>query len=122
MAMPDTLGVASGASFGAALGILLGLDMAVMQGIAVIWGIAAVAMAMSLTMKSNGNSPTIMLVLAGMVVGSLFSAMLSLVRYVADPQDVLPSITFWLMGSLTGTTFGRLAAGAPLIAGGIAVI
>jgi iron complex transport system permease protein len=122
MATPDTLGVASGASFGAALAILLKMDMMAIQGMAVVWGIAAVMLAMVFVVKPGEHPQTIMLILAGMVVGALFSAMLSLVKYGADPQDILPAITFWLMGSLTGTTFERLLAGAPLIIVGIAVI
>jgi iron complex transport system permease protein len=122
MATPDTLGVASGASFGAALAILLGMDMMLIQGMAVVWGVAAVVLAMVFIVRPGGHAPTIMLILAGMVVGAMFSALLSLVKYGADPQDILPAITFWLMGSLTGTTFTRLLAGAPLILAGMAVI
>jgi iron complex transport system permease protein len=123
MATPDTLGVASGASFGAAFAILLGFDMMMVQSMAVVFGGIAVLIAMLFIIRPvTGQSHTVMLILAGMVVGALFSALLSMVKYGADPQDVLPSITYWLMGSLTGTTFARLAAGAPLILIGTAVI
>ncbi|MDR0906500.1 MAG: iron ABC transporter permease [Oscillospiraceae bacterium] len=122
LATPDTLGVASGASFGAALAILLGMDMMYIQFMAVFWGVAAVVVALLLISGSNGRGSTMMLILAGMVVGALFSALLSIIKYVADPQDALPSITYWLMGSLTGTTFPRLAAGAPLIVVGTLLI
>ena len=57
-----------------------------------------------------------------MCIRDSFSALVSLVKYAADPQDVLPSITFWLMGSLSGTTRASLAMGAPLIAAGMALI
>jgi iron complex transport system permease protein len=123
MATPDTLGVASGASFGAAFAILLGMNMMMIQGAAVIFGGVAVIVSSAISIKSSeGQSQTVMLILAGMVVGAMFSAMLSMVKYGADPQDTLPAITYWLMGSLTGTTFIRLAAGSPLIVVGIAVI
>ncbi|MDR1765453.1 MAG: iron ABC transporter permease [Lachnospiraceae bacterium] len=123
MATPDTLGVASGASFGAAFAILLGWDIMAIQGMAIVFGGVAVLIAMSFVLKPvEGQSPVVMLILAGMVVGALFSAMLSMVKYGADPQDVLPAITYWLMGSLTGTTFIRLAAGAPLILVGGVII
>lgn len=115
MATPDTLGVASGASFGAALAILLKMNMMAIQFMAIAWGVAAVLIAMFFVIKPGEQPSTVMLILSGMVVGALFSAMLSLVKYGADPQDVLPAITYWLMGSLTGTTFERLLAGAPLI-------
>ncbi|MDR0819068.1 MAG: iron ABC transporter permease [Oscillospiraceae bacterium] len=115
LATPDTLGVASGASFGAAAAIMLGYKMLYVQLWAVFFGVAAVMVAVVFTSGPKGRGGTIMLILAGMVVGALFSALLSVVKYVADPQDALPGITFWLMGSLTGTTFSRLALGAPLI-------
>ncbi|MDR1953621.1 MAG: iron ABC transporter permease [Clostridiales Family XIII bacterium] len=122
LATPDTLGVASGASFGAAFAILLGFGMMYIQLMAVVWGVIAVIVAVALISGSGGRGSTMMLILAGMVVGALFSALLSIIKYVADPQDVLPSITYWLMGSLTDTTFSRLAAGAPMIIGGTLVI
>jgi iron complex transport system permease protein len=123
MATPDTLGVASGASFGAAFAILLGMNMMMIQSLAIVFGGVAVIIAMMFVVKSTeGHSRTVMLILAGMVVSALFSAMLSMVKYGADPQDILPAITYWLMGSLTGTTFIRLAAGAPLIILGGAII
>ena len=59
-----------------------------------------------------------MIILAGMMVSSLFSALVSLIKYAADPQDVLPSITYWLMGSMASTTKSTLVMGAPFIAGG----
>ena len=64
----------------------------------------------------------IMIILGGMVVSSLFSALVSMIKYVADPQDVLPAITFWLMGSLSGVNFQTLALGAPFIAVGTIMI
>ena len=64
----------------------------------------------------------IMMILSGMVISALFSALVSLVKYTADPQDVLPAITFWLMGSLTGTTRETLFMGAPLILLGMGIL
>ena len=63
-----------------------------------------------------------MIVLAGMVIGALFSALVSLIKYVADPQDVLPTITFWLLGSLSGTTKLTLLQGSPFIIAGTLLI
>lgn len=121
LATPDTLGVATGASFGAVLGILMGLPSFLVQLFALAAGIAAVALVVFVS-RVRGSSSVIMMILAGMVVSALFSALVSLVKYAADPQDVLPSITFWLMGSLSGTTRASLAMGAPLIAAGMALI
>ena len=121
LATPETLGVATGASFGAVLGILLGLPSFLVQLSALAAGLAAVALVLFVS-RVRGSSPVIMMILAGMVVSALFSALVSLVKYAADPQDVLPAITFWLMGSLSGTTRASLAAGAPPIAAGMALI
>lgn len=121
LATPDTLGVASGASFGAVLGILLGLPSIGVQCCALAAGLAAVALVWCVS-RIRGSSAVIMIILAGMVVSALFSALVSLVKYMADPQDVLPTITFWLMGSLSGTTLKTLELGAPFMAAGMFVI
>jgi iron complex transport system permease protein len=63
-----------------------------------------------------------MIILAGMVISSLFQAMVSLVKYTADPEDVLPQITFWLMGSLSGVGFQELTLGSPFIIIGLVII
>lgn len=114
LATPDTLGAANGASFGAVLAILLGLPAFGIQLLAMIMGVAAVGMAWSVG-KVKGTIPPLMVILAGMVVSSLFSALVSLVKYAADPQDVLPSISYWLMGSMASTTRTTLYMGAPFI-------
>ncbi|MDR1193289.1 MAG: iron ABC transporter permease [Peptococcaceae bacterium] len=121
LATPDTLGVAAGASFGAVLGILLGLPSVGIQLMALIWGSVAVVIVFSVS-RVKGISSLIMLILAGMVVGALFSALVSLVKYVADPQDVLPSITYWLLGTMSGVNMTRLALGTPLMIAGTILI
>jgi len=121
LATPDTLGVATGASFGAALGIILGFGSIGIQMCAFIVGIACIGLVYFIS-KIKGERSMIMIILAGMVISSLFQAMVSLIKYVADPQDVLPQITFWLMGSLSGVGFDELIIGAPLIILGILII
>ena len=121
LATPDTLGVATGASFGAALGILAGFSPAFVQLSAFAAGLAAVALVLAVS-RVRGSSPVIMMILAGMVVSALFSALVSLVKFAADPQDVLPAITFWLMGSLSGATRESLALGSPAIISGVLII
>ena len=121
LATPDTLGVATGASFGAALGILLGFGSIGIQMCAFIVGIACIGLVYFIS-KIKGERSMIMIILAGMVISSLFQAMVSLIKYVADPQDTLPQITFWLMGSLAGVGFDELIIGAPLIILGILII
>lgn len=120
LATPDTLGVATGASFGAVLGILWGFSSMMIQAAALIAGLLAVALVYVVSYSRERS--IIMVVLAGMVISALFSALVSLVKYVADPQDVLPAVTFWLMGNLSGTTRESLVFGAPLIVLGTAVI
>lgn len=121
LATPDTLGVATGASFGAALGIILGFGSIGIQMCAFIVGIACIGLVYFIS-KIKGERSMIMIILAGMVISSLFQAMVSLIKYVADPQDTLPQITFWLMGSLAGVGFDELIIGAPLIILGILII
>jgi iron complex transport system permease protein len=120
LATPDTLGIANGASFGAAAGILLGLQAIGVQTCALAAGLLAVVLVFAVT--GGKRSSMIMVVLAGMVISSLFSALVSLVKYVADPQDVLPVITFWLMGSLSSVTVKSLLYGAPFILTGIIIL
>ena len=119
LATPDTLGVANGASFGAALAILLGLGAMQVQLLSFAFGVLSVLLVFSVTRTGGSSRPSmIMVILAGMVISSLFSALVSLVKYAADPQDVLPVITFWLMGSFSGITRSSLMMGGPVIAAG----
>lgn len=121
LATPDTLGVATGAAFGAVLGILLGLGPTAVQALSLCAGLAAVALVFIVS-RHRGRTSVLMLILSGLVIAALFSALISLVKYVADPQDVLPSITFWMMGSFTGATMAGLAGGAPFIIAGSAIL
>lgn len=121
LATPDTLGCANGASFGAALGILLGLNALGIQISALIFGILAVVLVFVFTRYRHANQ-IMMIILGGMVVSSLFSALVSLIKYVADPNDVLPVITFWLMGSFSNSTTRSLYTGVPMIVLGMVVL
>ncbi|EDN00930.1 iron chelate uptake ABC transporter, FeCT family, permease protein [Pseudoflavonifractor capillosus ATCC 29799] len=118
LATPDTLGVAAGASFGAALGILLGLDGAAIQLMAFGLGLAAVA-AVYLIGGTRKDGSLVMIVLSGLVVSALFQALVSGVKYIADPQDQLPAITFWLMGSLSTASYEEVRIGAPMVLAGM---
>lgn len=121
LATPDTLGCANGASFGAALGILLGLNALGIQISALIFGILAVVFVFVFTRYRHANQ-IMMIILGGMVVSSLFSALVSLIKYVADPNDVLPVITFWLMGSFSNSTVRSLYTGVPMIILGMMIL
>ena len=120
LATPDTLGVASGASFGAALAILVGLGMGGIQVSALVFGLAAVMLTF---LSGSGKGRNVnSYVLAGIMISSLFSALVSLVKFTADTESQLPSITYWLMGSLASKSYSTLALGAPLILIGILVL
>lgn len=101
MVEPSLLGVSFGASFGAALAILLSFNVAMIQITAFCFGLLAVGITMLLSssVSKNGDN-TLTLILCGIMTSALFSAFLSLTKYVADPDSKLPAITYWLMGSL----------------------
>ena len=102
MVSPGILGITSGAGFGAAMGMLLSLSFFWVQCLAFISGLLAVGISYWISRAvGRDNGSIILLVLAGMVVGTVFSSLLSLCKFMADPDDTLPSITFWLMGSLS---------------------
>lgn len=123
LATPDTLGAANGASFGAAFGILLGFNSTGIQLLALFFGMLAIGLVFVVTTSGNGTKRSmIMIILAGMVVSSMFQALVSMTKYVADPQDQLPEITFWLMGSFSNVNQKSLIMGAPLIIVGIIII
>lgn len=111
LASPYTLGVSNGAGFGAALAIVLSLGAAGIQLFAVAFGLAAVALTFLIASRSRRN--TVTLVLAGMLIGALFSSLVSLLKFTADPLEKLPQIVYWLMGSLSGSSFEGLAKVLP---------
>ena len=121
LATADTLGVTAGAAFGACLGLLLGFHLIGVQFAALAFGLLAMIIISNLGRK-KGKMNIIMMILGGIVVGSLFSALLALLRLIADPEQHLPQITFWLMGSLSNASYNSLMFGAPFILVGIAVI
>jgi len=100
MASPALLGVSAGAGFGAALALLLHQPSLVVQAAAFAGGLLAVGASVWANRVLGGRS-MVTLVLCGMVMAALFQALISVVKYLADPVDILASITFWLMGSLS---------------------
>ena len=100
MVSPDILGVSSGASVGAIFGILLGLPTYLIHVQSFLFGMGAVIIVMTLArMVSRGSGTLLIMVLSGTVISSVFSALTSLIKYLAPADDKLPEITFWLMGS-----------------------
>lgn len=114
---PDILGASAGAGFGAALAIYFYLGTGAITILAFAGGLVAVGTAYAVSRLTRGN-PTLGMVLAGILVGSLFSASTSYIKLVADTNDQLPAITYWLMGSLAGATMEDVYfAGAVIIVG-----
>lgn len=118
---PDILGVTAGGGFGAALAILLDGNNTAIQLSALFFGVLAVGLTY-LTSRVYRSTPTLMLVLSGIIVGSIFSALLSLAKYVADPNQKLPAIVFWLMGSLSAVSRGEVTSAVPPMALGMLVL
>lgn len=118
---PDILGVSSGASLGAALAILGGASGWMVQLSAFGGGVAAVAVSYLISRKS-AHSHTLSLVLTGSMIMSLCNAGVTMIKYVADPDDVLQQITFWLMGSLTKTDLDALRRSLPPMLMGLTLI
>ena len=121
LATADTLGVSTASAFGAVLGILLGFDAFGVQTLSLVVGLTAVFGVWRLA-STSGRSSILMLILSGLVVAALFSSLISLVKFAADPQDELPAVTFWLMGALTGADWKTLRLGLPFIAAGSVII
>jgi iron complex transport system permease protein len=119
---PDILGVAGGCALGAVTGIFLALPIAAIQGLAFAGGIAAVSLVLAIESWVRGHDRVLTLVLTGVVVGSLFGAGIAFAKYLADPYNQLPAITFWLLGSFSGVLPRDLAFALPLIAIGLAAL
>ncbi len=117
---PDILGVSTGAGLGAVTGILLGMPVAMIQLLGFGGGLAVVMIVIMLSRALRGGGDILVMVLAGIVVGALAGAAISLVKVLADPYDQLPAITFWLLGSLAGVKVGDVAATVPMVLLGVA--
>lgn len=118
MAAPDILGASSGACFGAALAILTGQSSVMVTVFAFLSSLLTVVLVYLIGSHTRGNR-VVSILLAGIMVGSLFSAGTSYIKLVADPSNQLPQITYWLMGSLSGTRMHTVAFAAVCMAAGL---
>lgn len=121
---PDILGVSSGAALGAVVAIFLALPLLLMQLSAFAGGVLAVAMIYLISRYIGGRNVgdtnmVLTLVLIGVVVASLLGAGVALTKYLADPYQQLPAITYWLMGSFVSVSHKELAVALPLMAIGL---
>src|SRR5215470_15519039 len=119
---PDILGASSGASLGAVLGIFFSLGIFAIQALAFAGGLVAVAAVYMIGSAARARDPVLVLVLAGVVIGALLGAGVGLVKYLADPYNQLPAMTFWLLNSLATTSvadlvplFGPVALGTVVL-------
>ncbi|HXP95815.1 MAG TPA: iron ABC transporter permease [Telmatospirillum sp.] len=114
---PGLLGVLAGASAGAALGIVIGGNWLFVQMCAFLTGLGAVAIGVGIA-QLFGRGSVIMLILGGILSGALFTSLLSVMKYLADPYDQLPTIVYWLMGSLGQVSLQSMRwAALPMVAG-----
>lgn len=105
LASPDILGVASGAGFGAVLALLFGLNIYWLTLNSFAFGILSLFFAV---IVARGGKDKIMIILSGIIISALFQSFISLLKYIADPQDTLPVITYWLLGSLQINDFTQI--------------
>jgi iron complex transport system permease protein len=119
---PDKLGVSAGAGFGASIAILFSASVFMIQFSAFFWGLIAVGLTYFLGRAFKGTS-MLTLVLCGIAIASLFTALLSLIKYVADPFGQLQTIVFWLMGSLAAVNnHDIIIMGIPIFIGSIILL
>jgi iron complex transport system permease protein len=119
---PDILGASSGAALGAVTGIFFSLGVLAIQALAFVGGLVAVAAVYMIGSAVRARDPILVLVLTGVVVGALLGAGVGLVKYLADPYNQLPAMTFWLLGSLAAANvsdllplFGPVALGTAVL-------
>lgn len=106
---PGILGVLAGASFGAALGMVLRLPYAFIEILSFAFAFLSVGFAVALAFIFAKSNKILMLILGGIISSSLFSGLVSIIKYLADPYEALPNIVFWLMGSLANVREDSLA-------------
>jgi iron complex transport system permease protein len=119
---PDTLGVSSGAALGAVLGIFTGAGFLAIEAFAFAGGLAAVVIVMLIAARLTAHDPLVTLILTGIVVASLLGAGISLLKYLADPYNQLPAITFWLMGSFASASYTEVRGLLPAVGVALAVL
>ena len=113
----DLLGVSNGAGFGAALAILISGTNIITQIFAFIFGIISVSITYLIS-KAYKAGGILILVLSGVAISAFFNALISAIKFIADPDDKLPEIVYWLMGSLASITMDKLIMIAiPIIIG-----
>ena len=111
---PQIIGVYSGAAFGGALGILISEESFLVLFLAFSFGILSMLIVFFIA-RVKGVANRLTLVLAGIVSSSFFLALVSLVKFLADPDDKLPAITYWLMGTFSTSSYEKIYIVSPII-------
>lgn len=120
---PGFLGVSQGAAFGAAFSIIfLGNAAWMVQGSATLFAFLGLFFSYLLARQVQFGGWVLRLILAGIAVSALFSSGLGILKYLADPLQQLPEITFWLLGGLWSLTWPRLLSILPVSLIGLYVI
>lgn len=120
---PGFLGVSQGAAFGAAVGIIfLGNNAWTVQGMAILFAFAGLLLSFLLAQRARFGGKILRLLLAGIAVSALFSSGVGALKYLADPLQQLPDLTFWLLGSLSSVTWTHFFSILPPVAIGLAVM
>lgn len=117
---PDILGVSSGAALGAVCAIFLSLGVFFIQIFAFAGGLLAVGLVYFIGSRLRGHDALLALVLTGVVIGTLLGSAIALLKYLADPYNQLPAITYWLLGSLAAVSPNEILYSIPLVLGGLA--
>ena len=115
---PGILGVLAGASFGAAIGIVVFSSWPLTQLFSFLGGLAGVGLSLFFS-SIYPKAPILALVVGGLVSTSFFTALTSILKYVADPNRQLPELVYWLMGTLSRSDGGQLIWVAPLMLAGL---
>ena len=116
---PDILGVSAGAALGAVVGIYFSLPILAIEAASFAGGLTAVIIVYGIAVAIRGRDAVLVLVLAGVVIGALFGAAVGLLKYLADPYNQLPAITFWLLGSMAAVNPRDLASLLPAVVIGL---
>lgn len=119
LASPDILGVTSGAAFGAILALWLGFNIYIITSFSFVFGILTLILTLIIAKGANNH---IMIILSGIIVSALFQSFISLIKYLADPQDILPAITYWLLGSLQVSNINQMMICCMIIALGVYIL
>jgi iron complex transport system permease protein len=120
---PDLLGASSGAALGAVIGIYFALGVFAIEACAFAGGLVAVGAVYLIGSAMRARDPILVLVLTGVVIGALLGSGVGLVKYIADPYNQLPAITFWLLGSLAAITASDLLPlFAPIALGALVLV